>query len=126
MGQKNKFFRKTEKRKKFIEEIGMPGDASTYSYCFSCSTCTSSCPVVSSFEKPMENLGLVPHQIMHSAALGVKDVAIGSGMLWDCLTCYKCQENCPQGVRVAEVIYKLKNLAAGEQSSTKREEAREV
>lgn len=113
--------------KEFIEAIGMPGDAGTYSYCFTCSTCTSSCPVVACYEKPMETLGLVPHQIIHSAALGLKDIAIGSSMLWDCLTCYKCQENCPQGVRVAEVIYRLKNIAVTETADKRESEgAKEV
>jgi len=32
-------------------------------------------------------------------------------MLWDCVTCYQCQEQCPQGVKVTEVLYELKNLA---------------
>ncbi len=32
-------------------------------------------------------------------------------MLWDCTTCYLCQEHCPQGVKVTDVLYELKNLA---------------
>jgi len=43
--------------------------------------------------------------------LGIRDLAFGSGMLWDCTTCYQCQEHCPQGVKVTEVLYELKNLA---------------
>jgi len=54
---------------------------------------------------------LLPHQIMHACALGVRDLAFGSNMLWDCLTCYQCQEQCPQGVSVTDVLYELKNLA---------------
>jgi len=27
------------------------------------------------------------------------------------VTCYLCQEQCPQGVKVTEVLYELKNLA---------------
>ena len=106
----------------FLTEIGLTADASTYAQCFSCSTCTTSCPVVSNYDNPIDVLGLLPHQIIHSAVMGLKDLALGSRMLWDCLTCYKCQENCPQGVRVAEVLYKLKNLAVIE-SKELREEA---
>ena len=97
--------------KQFIAELGLPEDVSTYSYCFKCSTCTASCPVVANYDNPMEIVGLLPHQIIHSTALGLKHLAIGSRMLWDCLTCYKCEENCPQGVRIVEVMYRLKNLA---------------
>jgi len=32
-------------------------------------------------------------------------------MLWSCLGCYQCQEACPQGVRVTDVLYKIKNMA---------------
>jgi heterodisulfide reductase subunit C len=32
-------------------------------------------------------------------------------MLWDCLTCYQCQEHCPQNVEVTDILFQLKNLA---------------
>jgi heterodisulfide reductase subunit C len=32
-------------------------------------------------------------------------------MVWDCTTCYQCQEHCPQGIQVTEIIYELKNRA---------------
>ncbi|MFC1670423.1 4Fe-4S dicluster domain-containing protein [Spirochaetota bacterium] len=102
----------SELDREFLDEIGINGDGGTFSYCFTCSTCTSSCPVVQNYEEPGKVLGLLPHQIIHSTALGLKDLALGSKMIWDCLTCYKCQESCPQGVRVTEVFYKLKNMAA--------------
>ncbi len=54
---------------------------------------------------------MLPHQIMHCLALGMRDATLGTGMLWNCLTCYQCQEQCPQGVRVTDVFYELKNLA---------------
>jgi len=85
--------------------------ASTYAYCFACENCTTVCPVVENYENPQETLGLLPHQIMRSLGLGVKDLALGSRMLWDCVTCYQCQEHCPQGVKVTDVLYELKNMA---------------
>jgi heterodisulfide reductase subunit C/nitrate reductase gamma subunit len=85
--------------------------ASTFQGCFGCQTCTNVCPVVASYENPKEVLGMLPHQIMYAAGLGVRDLAFGSNMLWDCLTCYQCQEQCPQGVHVTDVLYELKNLA---------------
>jgi heterodisulfide reductase subunit C len=48
---------------------------------------------------------------MHATNLGIRDLALGSMMLWDCVTCYQCQEHCPQGVKVTEVLYALKNVA---------------
>ncbi|UCF83023.1 MAG: 4Fe-4S dicluster domain-containing protein [Desulfobacteraceae bacterium] len=94
----------------FMDEMGRV-DASTFSSCFGCQNCTNVCPVVGSHESPRKALGLLPHEIMHCLALKQKELALGSMMLWDCLTCYICQEQCPQGVCVTDVLYQLKNFA---------------
>lgn len=88
--------------------------ASTFTFCFSCENCTTVCPVVGCFENPQEEVGLLPHQIMRSLGLGLKDLSLGSKMLWDCLTCYQCQEHCPQGVKVTDILYELKNMTVKE------------
>jgi heterodisulfide reductase subunit C/nitrate reductase gamma subunit len=88
----------------------LPG-AATFSYCFGCQNCTTVCPVVMHFENPQEALGLLPHQIMNCLGLGLVEMATGPRMLWDCVTCFQCQEHCPQNVKVADVLYQLKNLA---------------
>jgi heterodisulfide reductase subunit C/nitrate reductase gamma subunit len=88
-----------------------PG-GSTFSHCFSCQTCTAVCPVVGNYEEPEKVLGLLPHQIMCSLGLGLTEMASGAKMIWDCLTCYQCQENCPQQVAVCDLLYELKNFAA--------------
>lgn len=93
--------------------VGTPM-GSTFSYCFSCENCTTVCPVVEAYENPQEVLGLLPHQIMRSLGLGLRDLALGAPMLWNCLTCYQCQEHCPQGVKVTDVLYELKNMAVKE------------
>lgn len=97
--------------------IGQKGDQeievvdSTFSYCFGCQNCTTVCPVVESYENPQKALGLLPHQIMCCLGLGLDEMALGPGMLWDCVTCYQCQEHCPQGVKVADILYHLKNMS---------------
>jgi heterodisulfide reductase subunit C len=83
----------------------------TYAACFSCQSCTTVCPVVGNYDDPEQTLGLLPHQIMCSLGLGLVEMASGAGMIWDCLTCYKCQENCPQQVEVCDILYGLKNVA---------------
>jgi heterodisulfide reductase subunit C len=97
--------------REFQNGLLLSDEASTFSACFGCQTCTNVCPVVANYEDPKDVLGLLPHQIMHAVGLGIKDLAFGSNMLWDCVTCYQCQEQCPQGVKVTEVLYELKNLA---------------
>ena len=98
--------------KGFKKSLGLSAQgSSTFSYCFTCTTCSTACPVVRNFDNPREALGLLPHQIIHAAALGASDMIYSSNMLWTCLGCYMCQEHCPQGVRVTDVLYEIKNLA---------------
>jgi len=91
--------------------VKLIADASTFTHCFGCQNCTTVCPVVNNYEHPEEELGLLPHQIMCSLGLGQTEMASGAPMIWDCLTCYQCQEHCPQNVDVTDLLYKLKNLA---------------
>ncbi len=83
----------------------------TFWACVQCTTCTSVCPVVGAAKDPEKELDLTPQQIMNLMRLNLKDIALGSAMLWDCITCYKCQEHCPQDVPVADVMYELRNIA---------------
>ena len=85
--------------------------ANNFTACFGCQTCTTSCPVVKNYENPAAELDLLPHQIMYCLASGLTEIALGSRMLWSCLTCYQCQENCPQQVQVTDIFYELKNQA---------------
>jgi len=89
-----------------------PEDAGSFAYCFGCRTCTTVCPVVAAYDDPGDVLGLLPHQIMCAMGLGLTEVASGARMIWDCVTCYQCQEHCPQKVCVTDVLYDLKNMAA--------------
>jgi len=97
--------------KGFAGELTGSAQAKTFSVCFGCQNCTNVCPVVGMYENPKEVLGLLPHEIMHCLALKQKELSLGSMMLWDCVTCYMCQEHCPQTVRVTDVLYELKTLA---------------
>jgi heterodisulfide reductase subunit C/nitrate reductase gamma subunit len=97
--------------KKFAGELTSSAQANTFSVCFGCQNCTNVCPVIALYENPKEAVGLLPHEIMHALALKQKELALGANMLWDCVTCYMCQEHCPQGVCVTDVLYELKNLA---------------
>jgi heterodisulfide reductase subunit C/nitrate reductase gamma subunit len=96
--------------RELIESDQLPGTG-TFSYCFGCQTCTTVCPVVAEYENPLEILGLLPHQIMNCLGLGLVEMASGPRMLWDCVTCYQCQENCPQNVEITDIFFELKNLA---------------
>jgi heterodisulfide reductase subunit C len=102
--------------REFKKSAGVSLRAGTYAFCFTCENCSTVCPVAGNYENPQEHLDLLPHQIIRSLGFGLKDLAMGSRMLWYCLTCYQCQEHCPQGVKVTDIFYELKNLAVIEAS----------
>jgi heterodisulfide reductase subunit C/nitrate reductase gamma subunit len=106
----------TSANREFKQSADLSARAGTYSYCFTCENCSTVCPVVGNYENPQKHLDLLPHQIVRSLGFGLKDLAMGSRMLWYCLTCYQCQEHCPQGVKVTDIFYEIKNLAAKEAS----------
>jgi len=99
----------------FQNGLGLSVQAETFRGCYQCATCSNACPVVFSYADPRRELDLLPHQIMHTLGLGLAEEAMGARMTWYCLTCYRCQQACPQGVRVAEVLYELRGLAAARQ-----------
>ena len=98
----------------FKQRASQSALGASFANCFACENCTTVCPVVQAYDNPQEAVGLLPHQIMRSLGLGLKDLALGSSMLWSCLTCYQCQEHCPQGVKVTDILYELKNQGVQE------------
>jgi heterodisulfide reductase subunit C/nitrate reductase gamma subunit len=97
--------------KKFKQGVGLSSQGASFNNCYTCMTCSNACPVVSGYQFPQEKLGLLPHQIMYSLKFGIQDNVLGAGMVWDCLGCYNCQENCPQGVRVTDIFFELKSMS---------------
>lgn len=83
----------------------------SYLGCVQCTTCTSVCTVVNASANPARELDFTPQQVMNLLRMGLVDHALGAGMTWNCVTCYKCQEHCPQGVPVADVLFELRNIA---------------
>ncbi len=93
------------------EGLGLSDNPDTFWACVQCTTCTNVCPVVAASDNPRRDLDLTPQQVMNLMRLELKHMAMGCRMVWDCVTCFKCQEHCPQGVPVADVLYELRNEA---------------
>jgi len=91
---------------------GLADNTASFWACVQCTTCTSVCPVVAVSEDASTDLDLMPQQIMNLLRMGLKEQAMGARMVWSCTTCYKCQEYCPQNIRVADILYELRNTAA--------------
>ncbi|MFH1035633.1 MAG: 4Fe-4S dicluster domain-containing protein [Pseudomonadota bacterium] len=101
----------------FQHGLKVSAQAGTFSSCYACRQCTNACPLVFMYEWPNQELDMLPHQVMYALGLGLKEEAMGSRMVWNCLTCYQCQEACPNSVQVTDILYELRYLAAQAASS---------
>ena len=92
-------------------------DRRTFSRCVQCQTCTNVCPVVAHAmaadprDATDQGVDLTPQKVMNLLRLGLPDLALGSRMVWDCATCYQCQEHCPEDIRVADIMCELRALS---------------
>ncbi len=76
--------------------------------CNQCGRCSSGCPLV-------EEMDLLPNQVIRMAQLGLK-AALASRTPWVCAACLVCQSRCPKGVDLPRVMEAVRQLAlrAGE------------
>lgn len=91
----------------FSKEIQSMPNAEELAACFACSTCTAACPIANIWD-------IKPHQLIRMIILGMREKVLSSKEIWLCLTCFECQERCPQLVRVTDIFFDCKNLAAEE------------
>jgi heterodisulfide reductase subunit C len=94
----------------FIVEIDSSDFLSGFRACYTCGTCTAGCPV------HRENKEYDPLRIMRMLVLGLREELIKGDIIWLCSDCYTCQENCPMGVKITDIINHLKNLATREKN----------
>lgn len=73
--------------------------------CFACGTCAAGCPV------RRFNDRFNPRRIIRMVLLGMREQVLREPFVWLCATCFTCQERCPQGVRISDLMRALKNLA---------------
>jgi len=91
-----------------IEEIDSVEFLSGFRGCLACGTCSAGCPVcrVTTSYDPM--------RVMRMLVLGLREELLRGDMIWLCSDCYTCQENCPMGIKITDIINHLKNLAIAE------------
>jgi heterodisulfide reductase subunit C len=90
---------------RFVIEVASRAGGEQVLRCFACGTCTAGCPVAE------VDVRYNPRRIIRMVLLGMREEVLRSEFIWLCAGCYTCQERCPQGVHVAEVMRVLRNMA---------------
>jgi len=90
----------------FAQEVAREPGGEAIRKCYACGTCAAGCPV-RRFH-PAFN----PRRIIRMVLLGMRQQVLKEPFLWLCATCFTCQERCPQGVRISDLMRALKNMAA--------------
>jgi heterodisulfide reductase subunit C len=70
--------------------------------CWQCGTCTASCCLHTDYGLQEFN----PRYFIYLAQVGYeKELRLHSRDIWRCISCHKCVERCPKGVKVEEVVH---------------------
>lgn len=70
--------------------------------CFNCGTCVAGCPA-STAEPP-----LLIRNLVRMVLVGLEDDLLNEDAPWTCVTCSRCEEMCPQGVRPFELCLEIR------------------
>ena len=88
----------------FKQQI-MDAGAETVAICFQCGTCTGACP--SGRRTPYRI-----RSVVRRAVMGLKEDVLADDTIWMCTTCYECQERCPRGIKIVDIVKAIRNEAA--------------
>lgn len=82
------------------------------SACFSCGTCTASCPL-------SQTDSTFPRRIIRYAQLGMTDALLSSKELWTCYGCGECAETCPTQADPSEFMAATRRYAIASYDRTR-------
>lgn len=85
--------------------------------CFQCRKCTSGCPVT--FE-----MDLYPDEVIRLVLLGQREKVLTCKTIWVCAGCETCTTRCPNEVKIAELMDRLKEMAIKENAPCSQPQAR--
>ncbi len=72
--------------------------------CIQCGTCSGSCPLG-------DRMDYAPRALLAMIRDGDLDTALRANTPWYCVSCYQCMDRCPQEIPVADIMYRLKQMA---------------
>ncbi len=94
--------------KNFKNEVMARPGGENLSLCYSCGSCTATCPVAELDDT------FNPRVMIKKTLLGFKEEVLNNDDLWKCIQCRRCVSHCPQNVRFADIIRVLRDLSVEE------------
>ncbi len=92
----------------YLKKIYEPNLRNLLKKCYQCARCSGVCQL-STVQK------YAPSRIIQQILEGFENKVLESGVLWDCLTCNSCLQNCPENIYFADLVriakYKMVNMA---------------
>lgn len=76
--------------------------------CLTCANCSGACPVagVDDFD---------PRKVVRMVALGMTDQVAAERWPWICTMCGKCEQVCPMGIAIPDLIRRIRSMRARDQ-----------
>ncbi len=88
------------------EIMAIPG-GENLADCIQCGTCSGICPL-------SIYMDYTPRRIIAMTREGFRKEVLSSKTIWLCASCYACTVNCPQGIKITDIMYALKRRAIWE------------
>ncbi len=86
--------------------------AADVSACFSCGTCTATCPI-------SQSDATFPRRVIRYAQLGMKEALLSSKELWSCYQCGECSDSCPTKAEPSEFMAAARRYAIASYDRTR-------
>lgn len=91
----------------FREEVWAIPGGEAIKICIQCGTCAGSC-------LNANQMDYSPRKVIAMVRAGMKEEVLRSNSMWYCVSCYLCSARCPRDIRIADMMYVLKQLAIEE------------
>jgi len=89
----------------FKNEITSRPGGENLMMCYSCGSCTATCPI-SEIDESFN-----PRLMIKKSLLGYKEEVLNNDDLWKCIQCRRCVAHCPQNVKFADIMRVLRNMS---------------
>lgn len=96
----------------FVSEIENTIGCEGLRKCIQCGQCSAICPMSIYMDIP-------PRRVIAMIREGFKEEALSSFTIWLCSSCYACTAQCPEQIRITDIMYALKRKAIEEKKFPK-------